>query len=120
MTTGFIYLQLILGATIRHTGHAVVPHMIVAFLIVIHVILVLVRVMQLGTGPLKGPVPIALTLGIATVVQIFLGMGSFIFTRLMASGYSPSLAQVVFTAAHQTTGALVLGTSVLLTLRVSR
>ena len=119
MTTAFIYLQLILGAAVRHTGHAVIPHLMVAFLVVVHVILAGVRILRFFETD-KALVRFGGGLAFLTVIQIFLGMGSFIFTRLMASGDAPSPAQVAFTAAHQTTGALVLGASVLLTLMVWR
>ena len=117
MTTGFIYLQLILGAVIRHTGHAVTAHILVAFLVAIHVILVMVRVLRFYPGQ-KVLVRFAVGLPLLTAVQISLGMGSFIFTRVLASGGTPSLPQVLFTAAHQTTGALVLAAGFLITLLV--
>jgi cytochrome c oxidase assembly protein subunit 15 len=119
MTAGFIYLQLILGATLRHTGYGTVAHVLVAFLILIHVMLVLLRVVRLPERE-AALLPLSLGFGVLTVSQIFLGMGAFIFTRMVSSSYSPSAGEVIFTAAHQTTGAVLLATGVLLTLMVFR
>lgn len=121
MTLIFIYLQLALGAIIRHTGasRVVVFHGIVAFLIAIHVLLIVSRVLRFYSEKFLGRLSVGLVL--VTLIQIFLGMGSFIFTRMPAqTGYAPSLGQVIFTAAHQTTGALVLATTFFMTLRVWR
>ena len=117
LTTSFIYLQLILGATVRHTHPTVfvVLHIINAFLVLIHVALSFGRIQRFyfSDNLMKR---LGLLLGASTLVQVFLGMGSFIFTRVLEHSYAPAAGQVFFTAAHQTTGALVLATSVLLTL----
>jgi heme a synthase len=118
MTTAFIYLQLILGATVRHTSFTTIPHMVVAALVLIHVILVVIRTNQIEHAD-TAPQNVATSLGILTVLQIFLGVGSFVFTRMIEQGYAPSTEQVIFTAAHQTTGALILASSVVLVLMVS-
>ncbi|MBI3306579.1 MAG: COX15/CtaA family protein [Candidatus Omnitrophica bacterium] len=119
MTLIFIYVQLFLGATVRHTGHAIVFHIILAFLILLHVLLVMLRIFRFF--PEKFLTRLGLGLGLMILIQIFLGMGSFIFTRMLTStGYAPSMGEVVFTAAHQTLGALVLGTAFLMTIRVWR
>ena len=119
ITTCFIYLQLILGATVRHTaqGHALVPHIVVAFLVAIHVILCLVRSLRFhGNDQVLSRA--ALSMGMLTVFQIFLGMGSFIFTRMIPQGDVPSALQVLFTAFHQTGGAMILAISVFMNLWV--
>ena len=118
LTLIFIYLQLGLGAIVRHTGQAVVFHMIVAFLIALHVLLIVLRVLRFSYE--KFLERLSVGLGIITITQIFLGFGAFIFTRMMPQSYAPSLGQVVFTAAHQTMGALVLAATFLMTVRVWR
>jgi len=179
LTLVFIYLQLILGATIRHTPLTwpVVIHIVVAFLILIHVLLVVLRVLRLrddfalrkwspavpylsaeSAEASNPPSPrlrrvrpphsspgkpgvfcvggekgwegfeslfshlrrSALSLGFITVCQIFLGFGAFIFTRMLAAGYAPSYGEVIFTAAHQTLGAVILGVAFLMSLMVWR
>ena len=120
LTMAVIYAQLILGAMVRHTHshHAVIAHIVLAFAVVIHVFMLAGRIMRALPGSaLFKP---AAGIGILTVIQFFLGIGSFVLTRMMEQGYAPSKAAVIFTAAHQTNGAAILGTSVLIALMVSR
>ena len=116
LTTVFIFIQLIFGATVRHTAHAVELHIAGAVLVVIHVILTVARVIY-GEAQDKLLRRAALALGTLTLVQIFLGIGAFAFTRMIERGYAPSSAEVLFTALHQTAGALILGSAVFTTLR---
>ena len=58
----------------------------------------------------------ALSLGILVILQIFLGLGAFGFTIMMEPTTLPRTAEVFFTTAHQTVGALILATGVVLTL----
>ena len=81
-------------------------------------LLIVLRISRFSPGPVLSR--LSVWLGIITVTQIFLGMGSFIFTRMLHSGYAPSQPEVLFTAAHQSLGALVLMTTFLITLRVWR
>lgn len=53
-------------------------------------------------------------LGGLTLLQIFLGIGSLVFTKMVERSYAPSQAEVAFTAAHHSNGALVLGLAALL------
>jgi hypothetical protein len=62
----------------------------------------------------------AILLGLFTVFQVFLGFGSFIFTRQLPQTDVPRTGAVLFTAAHQTLGAVILATSLILTLRTRR
>jgi len=119
MTTGFIYLQLILGAVIRHTDSSVVPHIVVAVIVVLHVSMVVSRVLSLEGGPSPLLRRSAIGFGILTIVQVFLGFGSLIFTKMLEGGYTPSFGEVCFTAAHQTVGALILALGILITLVVT-
>jgi heme a synthase len=112
MTFGFVYLQLILGAAVRHTGHAVWLHVANAFLVVVHVSLLLARVLRFY-GARRDLAACAAGMGLLTVVQFFLGIGSFVFKFMLETSYA-SAAQVAFTSAHQTTGALILGTGALI------
>ena len=119
-TVGVIYAQLILGATVRHTsgGHAVVAHVLMAFAVVVHVCMLAGRVMRLlPNSALFKP---AVGLEIFTMAQFFLGIGSFVLTRMVEQTYAPSKASVLFTAVHQTNGAAILGTAVLIALIMSR
>ena len=118
ITAGLIYFQLILGATVRHSGHGVIVHIVTAFAVVVHVFMLAGRILRSLPGSvLFKP---AAAIGILTAVQFFLGIGSFVLTRMVEQSYAPSKAAVFFTAAHQTNGAAILGTSVLIALMVSR
>ena len=61
---------------------------------------------------------VAMVLAVLGLVQTVLGMGSWIQAHWLSQQTTPSLVRVVFTAAHQTTGALILALSFLVTLRV--
>ncbi len=118
LTTVFIYLQLIAGATVRHTGgnHGLMWHFTGAFLIFVHALLVVIKIPKQYPSVKKLVVP-AISLGMLVIVQIFLGFGAFIFKILLEKAAVPRPAEVFFATAHQATGALILVTSVLLTLR---
>lgn len=114
LTFLFVYIQLILGATVRHTGKVVYEHMGFALAVVAHVVLVFVRVYKIPElkNPLRAP---AMGLVVLTIFQIFLGLGAFMYTQMIPrEGDVPSLPEVVFASAHHTNGALVLGLSALL------
>ncbi|OGW81751.1 MAG: hypothetical protein A2Z83_03000 [Omnitrophica bacterium GWA2_52_8] len=113
LTAGLIYCQLMLGAAVRHTGHALAMHIVLAVLILLHVGLVVRRLFSYhDIGPA------ALILGLLTVIQFFLGIGSWITTRILERGYQPQRIEVAFTAAHQTLGAVILGLTVLIALNL--
>ncbi len=118
MTAGFIYLQLIFGAVIRHTGWGIPIHVLLAFLVLVHVLLSVLRIVR--SHPEQKKISgLAVGLGAMTVIQIFLGMGAFIFTKMIPRSYAPSLGQIIFTTAHQSLGALILASAVLLILMVT-
>ena len=118
LTTGMLFLQLVLGAIVRHADAMIWFHVIFAFVVIAHIFLLVSRVVrfdQRDTGLFK----MALGTGLFTVVQFFLGMGAFIFTRMIERGYAPTSGEVLFTAAHQTNGAIILALSVLIAIKVS-
>ncbi len=118
----FIYAQLILGATFRHTGNRLVliPHIAGAFLVLVHAVLIWVFAAKNMTGDKKLIYP-ASALGLLSLVQISLGMGSFIFVvALKRANIPPGAGQLFFVTTHQTLGALLLATAAFFTLRVVR
>ena len=119
MTAAFIYLQLILGASVRHTSFSAVPHVVVAFLVFLHVALLVSRIMRFQ-GEDKTLTRFALGMGFFTLLQVFLGIGAFVFTRMLERGHEPPTAEVFFTASHQTLGAAILAMSIWICLRVWR
>ncbi len=122
LTVALIYFQLILGATFRHTGnrYVLIPHIVGAFLVLIHTVMVLMFTSK-NMPDEKKMVRLAIFLALIAVVQISLGMGAFVFSvMLQDSVMGPGSGKVFFVTAHQTLGALLLGTAVFFALRVFR
>ncbi|MGH7198532.1 MAG: COX15/CtaA family protein [Candidatus Omnitrophota bacterium] len=120
LTTGLIYTQLIAGAIVRHTeGYGIAIHVVLGFLALFHVIVAVVKTAG-DWGARQKLLPHALFIGAATVVQLFLGFGSFITTLMLSKTEMPRVSEVLFTASHQATGALILVACLLLTLRSFR
>lgn len=120
LTFIFIYIQLILGAAVRHTGHmhVALTHMAFALIVVVHIVLVTLRVNRFHSeiGAVAKPTYILLFL---TLLQIFLGLGAFMYTLVVErESASPTLIEVAFTSAHQTIGALILGVMAIICLMV--
>jgi len=118
VTTGLIYVQAIFGAVLRHTGERINAHLFFAALVALHVVLVLVRIMKLH-GDLPKLTRPACVLGALLLLQLLLGIGSYFgkFTSML--GLSSGIL-VMLTTTHLVTGALMLATSLMLTLRTYR
>ena len=119
ITTVLIYLQLILGAVVRHTHHGIEAHVVVGILALIHLYLIANLLLhEAGSDILLSRA--ALALAVLGLVQPVLGVGSWIQAHWLPQQTAPSLVRVIFTAAHQTTGAWILALSFLVTLRVCK
>src|SRR5262245_59957017 len=118
VTTGLIYVQAIFGAVLRHTGERVDAHLFFAALVALHVVIVLVRTVKFH-GDLPKLTRPACFLGALLVLQLTLGIGSYFgkFTSMLGL---PTGTLVMLTTTHLVTGALMLATSLLLTLRAYR
>ncbi len=121
MMITLIYLQLVLGATLRHTTHqqVAISHIVNGFFVLISSIVVMMRVLHHHEQEEKILYP-TLFLGILTVLQMTLGIGAFIYIFMLGETIQPQAGKVFFVTAHQTLGALVLATGVFLLLRVYR
>ncbi len=119
LTTGFIYLQGMLGAVLRFTGSFLEFHVLLAFLVAVHVLLVIFRIQRFGPGQRKlvGP---ALLLGALLILQLALGLGSYLGKFAPLGLVLTPGAVVGLTTAHMVVGALMLATSLVLTLRCYR
>jgi len=130
LTTVGLYLQLILGATLRHAGtvngdkaaefvfSAFVAHLIGAFIVTV---LVVCLGLQLAnpSRPINSLLPAFGLFGLL-VLQLLLGLASYL-TRLNAvQGGEPATIGVFFTASHLAVGAAMLATSLVATLFESR
>ncbi|PYV39607.1 MAG: hypothetical protein DMG06_22700 [Acidobacteria bacterium] len=118
-TTGFIYLQLILGAALRHSRSGIVFHLVGALVVTVLVMLVVTRVLRYYPD-VSSLFRAALVLSILLLAQLFLGMGSYLMRLAARQDVQPALAMVTITTAHVAVGALVLVTSLILTLQSYR
>ncbi len=118
-TTGFIFLQGLLGVVLRFTGLYLAFHMLLAFLVAVHVLLVTFRLQRFDPCRQKFAVP-ALLLGVLLILQLVLGLGSFVGKFAPLGLVLTPGAVVALTTSHMFVGALMLATSVVLTLRCYR
>jgi cytochrome c oxidase assembly protein subunit 15 len=117
-TAGLIYVQAIFGAVLRHTGERVDAHLLFAALVALHVVLVSARVLRFH-GELQALTRPALALAVLLLVQLTLGTVSY-FGKFSTALGLPLGALVALTTSHLVVGALMLGTSLVLTLRAYR
>ena len=120
ITTCLIYVQLIFGAILRHTGSRLDAHLIFAFLVALHIFLLARRMLAVDgeAGGIGQAMPLLL-LGLLAV-QLALGTGAF-FAKLTAFGEAFTAAfTVTITTAHVAVGALMLVSSFVLTLKIYR
>ncbi len=114
LTAAAVFFQILLGAVVRHTGRWIWLHIIWAFAVFILTALLIIRVLS-ESGDGKPVLRLALFLGFLVTAEFFLGIGAFVFTQIKA--VQPGLASILFPTIHQTLGALILATMVVLTLR---
>jgi cytochrome c oxidase assembly protein subunit 15 len=97
-TAGFVFFQLVVGAIFRHTGLLLHLHMLGAFLVLVHIVLLFRRTMKSGTHDLWFLRPAQFLLGIV-FVQIGLGL------------YTWQHPTVLDATTHVALGALILATT---------
>jgi cytochrome c oxidase assembly protein subunit 15 len=117
-TSVVLFLQLALGAGLRHQVTNVVPHLIGAIAVCLMIGWVILRAM---TIPEQKPLQqLGITMGFLLILQVGLGGLSY-FTRLVQLERSSLDAVMIWTtSAHVAVGALLLGTSWVLTLYAFR
>ncbi|MBI4522914.1 MAG: COX15/CtaA family protein [Deltaproteobacteria bacterium] len=119
LTTGIIYLQGFFGAILRHTGARLEIHLVLAAVVTLHVVFLAIRIFAIPSDPPKLLRPAILLLALL-VLQISLGFGAYM-GRFTALGKAlPLVFVVIIRTAHVVTGALMLATSVVITLRCYR
>jgi heme a synthase len=117
ITTVVMYVQTVFGAVLRHTGERLDGHLLFAVLVAFHVALIMWRVMRLHSEDARLVRP-ALLLAVLLLFQLALGTASYFakFTALRL----PHTPLVLLTTTHVVVGALLLVTSLVLTLRSFR
>jgi hypothetical protein len=112
---GATFVQLILGAAFRHKGFGIIPHLIGAAVVAV-LIFMLARALRrrfAGIPILRGA---SRWLHVLVGTQLLLG-GAAWWSRIYAADFpQPIPVMVSLTVIHTVTGALVLGSTVLLTL----
>ncbi len=119
LTTGLVYVQIIFGAMLTHTGGLLHAHLVFAALVSIHVSLLSARILRHHSDQPKLVRPVTILLGLLGA-QILLGVGSYVarFTSLVIP--HAHLMGLALPITHRVTGALILATCVVLTLRAYR
>ncbi|HLI83096.1 MAG TPA: hypothetical protein VKV17_04215 [Bryobacteraceae bacterium] len=116
ITLAMVLVQITLGAAVRHKVMGAISH--IGFAIVVALVALLLGMCVLHQAPQHRRLrPSAVRLMVIVGVQVFLGFGAFILKLMMAE---TDLAVVIVTAAHVTTAALVLGSTVMLDLELHR
>lgn len=118
ITVFLLYVQIIFGAVLRHTGNRLDAHLLFAALSSIHVIL-------LSCKTLKLPNPGALAreancLWILLLVQLALGFASWIGKyAAMGEAFSPGFI-IAITSAHVLVGAMLFAASLVVAIRLNK
>ena len=118
-TTIAVFLQLILGAAYRHDAAGIVPHLVGAALVTLGVIWVWRRVRREHTDDSALRFPATVLAGLL-LFQLLLGGAAYWIRLATAEAPQPQLLMVVLTVAHVATGALVLASSLVVTLQAHR
>ena len=115
LTVGFAFLQLVAGAVTRHTGAGIIVHLAGAVMVLLHATVFSSRLM---TTRLRGGAHFLMFL---LAVQVVLGLSSWSAT---AGGAVRALevpaSRLVTVTAHVVVGALILATTLVLTLKCWR
>jgi cytochrome c oxidase assembly protein subunit 15 len=120
LTVAAVWTQLIMGAAFRHSGIRLLPHLVGACVVFCMVNWLAITTLKRhrATPQLATPAAVLLTL---LAVQITLGLASYI-TRVLWSQAAaiPLASMVIATVAHVACGALLLATTVILTIQIHR
>lgn len=114
-----LYVQLILGAMFRHHGMPWWPHVVNALSVTVIIAWTGVRAMRFRSIP--GIRRLGMLLHSLLLLQLLLGFASF-YTRIVlgASAAQPEFPMIASTVAHVAVGALLLATTVVLTIQIWR
>jgi cytochrome c oxidase assembly protein subunit 15 len=109
--------QIILGALERHTHRAVLEHIGLGLALSLYLVAFMIRLARVYPEA-RALQNTSVALGMSLMVQIFLGIGAFSYTRFISPVPSHSGPEIFFTVTHQTTGALMLALGVLILLLI--
>ncbi len=119
LTTGVIYLQMILGAVLRHTGTGIGVHLACGAVVTIQVCWLAAVIFKRYAQEPRLVQPVTL-LSALLFLQLVLGAGAYL-GKFTSRGVGLSFHHLVaLTTTHVVVGALMLAVSLVLTLRVYR
>lgn len=119
LTTGVIYLQMIFGAVLRHTGMGVALHLLGAGAVSILILVCAVLILKGYADHARLVRPVAL-LAALLMLQLVVGIGAYVGKFTSLGGGLSVRDLVVLTTTHVAAGALMLAASLVLALRISR
>ena len=116
-TTGLIYLQIVLGAILRHTGGRLALHLVMAGAVAV---MVFVTVERIRTKVSSEPrlLRSAFALQMLLIFQLMVGLGAYLGKLTAPEPTQAPLVVVAITTLHVATGSLMLAASLVLTLWV--
>ena len=112
-----VFLQLMMGAALRHKGFGIVPHLIGALAVAALVVWIMARVVTQYPGR-REILHWALLLNGMVMLQLVLGAGTYWIREITETAVQPLLPMVLLTVAHVAVGAMILAASVLLSIQV--
>lgn len=118
-TTAAIYGQLIVGAGYRHDAIGITPHLVGAIIVSILALWTIALTLRRhsGVAALRRPAQLLLAL---LILQLLLGWMAYSIKTATLHALQPPENRVVATSIHLVCGALVLATSLVLTLRAKK
>jgi cytochrome c oxidase assembly protein subunit 15 len=119
VTTGAIFVQLILGAGFRHGAFGILPHLI-GFVVVTFLIFWTCRAVRKRFGQVRDLRRWGILLQAFLGTQILFGIAAYWAVVQAMHAVQPSMSYVIISVSHVLVGALTLASSVVLTLSCYR
>ncbi len=119
LTSGAIFLQLVMGAALRHKGFGIVPHLVGATIVTALVLWTIYRVFFRHSNLATVTRPAAVMV-LLLMVQLLLGGASYLVREATREAPQPMPVMVYITVAHVAIGAATLAASVWLLLEANR
>ena len=112
-----VFVQLMMGAALRHKGFGIIPHLIGAMAVAVLVVWIMARVVTQYPGRPE-ILHWALLLNGLVMLQLVLGAGTYWIREITEAAVQPLLPMVLLTVAHVAVGALIFAVSVILSIQV--
>ena len=119
LTTALIYIQVVFGAILRHTGARLDAHLVFAALVVIMVAVLSRQIWRhhFEEGSLVRPI---MLLSVLLLAQLSLGFGAYLVKYTAMAAMMTPFARISLTTMHLAMGSLMLATALVLALRSYR